>query len=76
MKSRFQKVLRIAVCAMLVAILAVTTLLATGCGRTDFDGSTVPVDVNLPKDTAANLQNGCSGRREREDFGAGDHRRV
>lgn len=58
MKSRFQKVLRIAVCAMLVAILAVTTLLATGCGRTDFDGSTVPVDVNLPKDTAANLKMG------------------
>lgn len=50
--------LRIAVCAMLVAILAVTTLLATGCGRTDFDGSTVPVDVNLPKDTAANLKMG------------------
>ena len=58
MKSRFQKVLRIAVCAMLVAILAVTTLLATGCGRTDFAGSTVPVDVNLPKDTAANLKMG------------------
>lgn len=30
MKSRFQKVLRIAVCAMLVAILAVTTLLGDG----------------------------------------------
>lgn len=57
--KNFKSTLRITLSLMLIAIMAVSTLLATGCGKKDnFDASTVEVNVNLPTDTAANLTMG------------------
>lgn len=58
MKARFKKAFRLAVCAMLIAVSVVSAIFVTGCGRDKFDASTIQVDVNIPKDTAAELKMG------------------
>lgn len=58
MKSKLKSVLRIVLIAFLVAVMAIPVLFSSACKRDNFDAETVEINVDLPKDTVADLKIG------------------